>query len=650
MNRPFHLLLFLCCHFGAFSQPNLAEQLGYPPGSRLLIIHADDLGMAHSQNVASFLAMAEGSVRSASIMPPCPWMAEVADWAKENPGHDLGIHLTLTNEWKHFRWGPVTPANEAPGLVNELGFLHADCGTVAAKASPGEVEKELRAQIEQTLRFGIQPTHLDSHMGCLFWGRPEYFEAYLKLGREYGIPVMLSKEIGGSPLNKYLTSDDLLLDHIYTAIPENYAGGMANYYENLLRELPAGVSALLIHCAFDNLEFQGVSVDHPDWGSAWRQADFDFFTSEKCRQILAEENIRLVTWRELGERWRAKRLKEKIGQMLLYGFRGMSVDENSSIVQHIAAGRVGNVILFDYDVPNKEYRRNIESPEQVKALVGALQAHAAVPLLVAIDQEGGKVLRLKPKYGFPYIPSALHLGTLDNLDSTRYYAELNSRNMAGLGINLNFSPVVDLNIQTESGVIGYKERSFSDDPEAVARHAQVVAGAHLSNGVIPVMKHFPGHGSARGDSHKGLTDVTGAWSAVELEPYRRIIGQGYQGAVMTAHVFNQKIDGKYPATLSAKAISILRDSIGYEGVVFSDDMQMEAIASEYGLEEAIVLCINAGVDVLCFGNNLGYDEQIPEKFQAIVLKAVEEGKIRQERIEEAYERIMRLKGQLRTGN
>ena len=332
--------------------------------------------------------------------------------------------------------------------------------------------------------------------------------------------------------------------------------------------------------------------------------------------------------------------------MLLYGFRGMSTDENSSIIRHIEEGRVGNVIFFDYDVKNQEFRRNIESPEQVKALVDSLQAHASIPLLVGIDQEGGRVLRLKPKYGFPNIPSARHLGVLNNLDSTRYYAELNAHNMASLGINLNFAPVADLNIETESGVIGRLERSFSDDPEIVTEQAQAVIDAHLANGVIPVLKHFPGHGSARNDSHKGLTDVTETWSEKELEPYRRIIGQGYQGAVMTAHVFNQKIDEKYPATLSAKAISILRDSIGYEGVIFSDDMQMEAIASEYGLEEAIVLCINAGVDVLCFGNNLGYDESIPEQFQAIVLKAVEEGKISPERIDEAYERVMRLKGRL----
>ena len=339
-------------------------------------------------------------------------------------------------------------------------------------------------------------------------------------------------------------------------------------------------------------------------------------------------------------------LEEKVGQMLLLGFRGMAVDENSPIVQHIKAGRVGSVILFDYDVVNGEAVRNIESPEQVKALVDSLQAHAPSPLFVGIDQEGGKVLRLKPQYGFPQIPSAQYLGDLNNLDSTRYYAGLNARTMAGLGINLNFAPVVDLDLEKETGVIGRLERSFSEDPELITLHARAVIDAHLENGVIPVLKHFPGHGSARDDSHQGMTDVTDTWSDDELEPYRRILGQGYKGAIMTAHVFNRRLDEAYPATLSPRTISILRDEMGYEGVIFSDDMQMKAIASEYGLEEAIIRCINAGVDVLCFGNNLSYDEQIPEKFQAIVLKAVEDGRIKPARIEEAYTRVMRLKGQL----
>ena len=341
-------------------------------------------------------------------------------------------------------------------------------------------------------------------------------------------------------------------------------------------------------------------------------------------------------------------LEEKIGQMLLAGFRGMSVDANSPIVQHIQAGKVGGIILFDYDVVNKEFIRNIESPEQVKKLISTLNQYAKTPLFTAIDQEGGKVLRLKPRNGFPNIPSAYHLGQLNNLDSTRYYAQLNAENLAKLGFNLNFTPVVDLDTLRETGVIGRYERSFSKDPGMVIKHAKVVIDAHQQAGVIPSLKHFPGHGSSKDDSHLGMTDVTDTWTETELEPYQQILNPSYGGAVMTAHVFNRNIDTEYLATLSPRAMSILRDRFNFQGVIFSDDMQMKAIASEYGLEQAIVRCINAGVDVLCFGNNLDYDEQIPEKFLSIVLKAVEQGEIKPERIEQSYQRIMALKGNLKS--
>ena len=339
-------------------------------------------------------------------------------------------------------------------------------------------------------------------------------------------------------------------------------------------------------------------------------------------------------------------LEKKIGQMLLTGFRGMSVTETDTIVRHIRAGRVGGIILFDYDVINKEFKRNIESPEQVENLIRDLNAHADAPLLMSIDQEGGKVLRLKPGKGFPDIPSAFQLGQMGNLDSTRHYARLNAQNLAALGFNVNFAPVVDLDVRRNTGVIGKYERSFSNDPDSVVAHAQVVIAAHLASGVIPVMKHFPGHGSSEDDSHLGLTEVTGTWGESELEPYRRLIRAGYSGGVMTAHVFNRHLDADYPATLSPKIIQILREDMAFEGVIFSDDMQMKAITAEFGLETAIVRCINSGVDILCFGNNLGYDAEIPRKFQGIVLKAIAEGRISRERIDESYERILAMKAGL----
>ena len=336
-------------------------------------------------------------------------------------------------------------------------------------------------------------------------------------------------------------------------------------------------------------------------------------------------------------------LEEKIGQMLLFGFRGMAIEEDGKVARQISEGKIGGIVLFDYDVRNKVFDRNIQSPEQLKALISQLNVYAKTPLFISIDQEGGRVLRLKPKYGFPHVPSAQYLGELNNLDSTRHYAAVNAQNMVSLGINLNFAPVVDLNIERDSGAIGVYERSFSEDPDIVIRHAQKTIEAHQEKGVIPVLKHFPGHGSAKGDSHKGMTDVTETWNEAELIPYEELLKDPGTLAVMTAHVFNQNIDPDYPATLSTKAIGILRDRFNYDGVIFSDDMQMEAISNEYGLEQAIVLCINAGVDVLVFGNNLGYDEDLPDKFQKIVLEAIRKGDISEERIDVSFKRIMELK-------
>jgi beta-N-acetylhexosaminidase len=336
-------------------------------------------------------------------------------------------------------------------------------------------------------------------------------------------------------------------------------------------------------------------------------------------------------------------LEEKIGQLLLLGFRGLELSADSEVLEHIRLGKVGGIILFDYDVINKEFVRNISSAEQVRSLNGVLQDAARIPLFVSVDQEGGRVLRLKPRYGFPAIPSQRYLGELDNVDSTRYYAALNAKNMRDLGFNLNFAPVVDLNLVTESGVIGYLERSFSADPEVVARHAGIVAEESYRQGVIPVLKHFPGHGSARDDSHYGITDVTETWTEEELKPYRLLFDAGYKGGVMTAHVFNKNIDPVYPATLSAAAMRLLREDLGYSGVVFSDDMHMKAVSEQYGLEEAILLSLAAGVDVFCFGNNLLYDAAIPDKFRQIVLDGIAAGRISVDQIETAFARIMALK-------
>ena len=287
-----------------FAQNSLAEKLGYDENTKLLIIHADDIGLAHSENLATFLALKIGMVSSGSIMMPCPWVAEVADFVKENPTADLGLHLTLTSEWKHMKWGSVAPLGKVSSLVDSLGFFYSDCLEFGQKAKVDEVEIELRAQIEKAFKMGIRPTHFDTHMGCLVYNSPEVFGVYLKLGREYKIPVMLSRfflQAAPQEFKDLIQADDVILENVAMASPNDFESGMADYYKNFLMNLSPGVQMMLIHTAFDNAEMQAISVDHPLWGAKWRQEDFDFFTSETCREILEKENIKLITWREIQE-------------------------------------------------------------------------------------------------------------------------------------------------------------------------------------------------------------------------------------------------------------------------------------------------------------------------------------------------------------
>lgn len=341
-------------------------------------------------------------------------------------------------------------------------------------------------------------------------------------------------------------------------------------------------------------------------------------------------------------------LDVKIGQMIMVGFRGLALSDDHPVARDIRERHIGGVILFDYDVPTHTYGRNIESARQIRALTSSLQARAPSPLFVAVDQEGGKVSRLKEKNGFPPTVSQKRLGARDDLEKTGLQADVTAKTLAGLGVNVNLVPVVDLDINPENPVIGKLERSFSRDPAAVTRHALVVIEAHRRYGVLTAPKHFPGHGSAAGDTHEGLVDVTGRWSALELEPFSSLIRQGKADMIMTAHIFNGKLDPVWPATLSPKTLTnLLRQEMGFDGVVISDDMQMKAIASRYGLEMAIRQGILAGVDILLFANNSVYEEDIATRAVATVRGLVEKGDIPRERIDESWHRIMKLKERLR---
>ena len=341
-------------------------------------------------------------------------------------------------------------------------------------------------------------------------------------------------------------------------------------------------------------------------------------------------------------------LDVKIGQMVMVGFRGLAVSDDDPIVRDIRERHIGGVILFDYDVPTRTYGRNIASAKQTKALTSSLQRQASIPLFIAIDQEGGKISRLKEKNGFPPSVSQKQLGTWDDLKKTRLQADATAKTLAGLGINVNFVPVVDLDLNPANPVIGKLERSFSPDPATVTRHAMAVIEAHRQHAVLTAPKHFPGHGSAGGDSHEGFVDVTGRWMPVELEPYRILIRQGMADMVMTAHIFNGKLDPVWPSTLSRKTLTdILRQEMGFDGVVISDDMQMKAISAHYGLETAIRQSILAGVDILIFANNSVYDADIAARATATIRSLVEKGDIPVARIDDSYRRIMKLKERLK---
>jgi beta-N-acetylhexosaminidase len=341
-------------------------------------------------------------------------------------------------------------------------------------------------------------------------------------------------------------------------------------------------------------------------------------------------------------------LRDMIGQMLLVGFRGTAVDGNSPILRDIREHNLGGVILFDRDVQLQSAERNIQSPEQVRALTASLQANARVPLFVAVDQEGGRVRRFKEAQGFPPSPSAKAMGQ-GTPAQTRLEGERTGKLLADLGVNLDFAPVADVDVNPQSPAIGALERSFSADPDLVALHAHAFCRGLLAQGVLPCLKHFPGHGSASADSHRGLTDISNTWSAAELRPYEMLIPLKASPLIMTGHLFLRQLDDAYPSTLSKAVLrGLLRQRLGFQGVIVSDDMQMRAIADHYGQAEAILLAVEAGVDVLVFGNNLDYDPKIVPKAIDILVKAVEDGRLSAERIAASYERIQAAKEQLYT--
>jgi len=278
---------------------NIAQRLGYPPDAKLLILHADDLAVAHSVDTASFDSLNSGAVSSASIMIPCPWLTEVADYAKSHPDADLGLHLTLTSEWKTYRWGSVAASDKVASLLEADGTFYSTTEEVAANAYPTDVEREIRAQVERAISVGIHPTHLDSHMGTLF-SKPEFIAAYIKVAHDFQLPFLALKPSDArAPFLSLLSSTDVILDAIVIANQGLRPDQTMDFYLNAIKNLKPGLTEMIVHLGHDDSELQAVTVDHPDFGAAWRQRDYDVVNSPQFQQALRDNHVVLVRWKDL---------------------------------------------------------------------------------------------------------------------------------------------------------------------------------------------------------------------------------------------------------------------------------------------------------------------------------------------------------------
>ena len=336
---------------------------------------------------------------------------------------------------------------------------------------------------------------------------------------------------------------------------------------------------------------------------------------------------------------KADSLDIKIGQMLMVGMAGKSASQNSAILKDIRNGKVGGVLLFEYNLNPVNTQKNLAS------LTNTLQDAANIPLLISIDQEGGKVNRLKSKYGFKEMPSAKSVGDKGSDIYAYEIATTIAEALSSCGINLNFAPVADLH-NPICPVLGKINRCFSADPEKVSHYDSIYIQAHHNLGIKTSLKHFPGHGNSMSDSHLGLVDVSRYWKVSELMPYYQMINLGMVDMIMTAHIVNRKLDESgLPATLSYKVITeLLRSKMNYNGVVISDDMQMHAISSRYSLEESLRRGIQAGVDMFIFSNNIqGASQYTPSNIHATIRSLVDKGIISPQRIDESYKRILALK-------
>lgn len=321
----FVLLLLPVLYGHAQTGATYAEKLGYPKGARIVILHIDDLGMSFDSNTGSIEAMTKGVANSCSVMMPCPWVPGFVHYLKQNPAIDAGLHLTLTSEWKDYRWGPLSGKAATPGLVDKEGAMWRGVGDVVQHASADEVEKEIRAQVDRARTMGFEPTHLDSHMGTLF-ATPAFVERYIKVGIEYKIPVMFPgghntmiaqgiKEAGTSmdaarAVGKKLWDAGLpVLDDLYNdsygwkpsvdiaADDKKLQQYKTEKYIDALKQLKPGITMVIMHCTNTTGVFEHISDSGPT-----RRGDYLAMVDPQLKKYIEDSGIILTTWREMKER------------------------------------------------------------------------------------------------------------------------------------------------------------------------------------------------------------------------------------------------------------------------------------------------------------------------------------------------------------
>lgn len=335
-------------------------------------------------------------------------------------------------------------------------------------------------------------------------------------------------------------------------------------------------------------------------------------------------------------------LRRKIASLLVVGFRGDRLTSNDWIVGAVRNG-LGGVILFDRDLET-DAARNIRSPEQVTSLVRTLRDASPGRLIVSIDQEGGRTSRLNPSNGFPATMSEAEVGAANNPAVTRDWAQGLVGSLTRIGVNLNYAPVVDLDVNPQSRAIGGLDRSFSADPDVVVANATEEIKVHRAASVKTSLKHFPGLGSAAGNTDFEVVDVSDTWREQELVPFQRLIQAGLADSVLVGHVLNRQLDPTYPASLSRRTVTdVLRGRLGFRGPAVSDDMQAVAITRRYGAAEAVTLALQAGVDLLVFANQQVYDPSIVDKTIDSVVDSVRAGRLTEGRIDEAVARVDALR-------